>query len=137
MDGVAASPDLCDLIIEVVPHLRSFARALTHDRDRADDLVQETLVKALGNLHRFEPGSNIRAWLFTILRNYFLTELRKRDREIADVNGYHAERLVSCPSQIDTIEIRDFRRAQPSLIPMAPGPSIHLYSSLMWIDSAP
>lgn len=98
-------------IIEVVPSLRAFARSLARDADRADDLVQETIVKALGNLDRFEPGTNVRAWLFTILRNLFFSELRKRRWEVADVDGEHAARLSSRATQTDSVEFRDFRRA--------------------------
>lgn len=69
--------DLTDL----TPALRAYARSLARDPDEADDLVQETLVKALGSQHQFTPGTNLRAWLFTILRNTFFTRFQKRRRE--------------------------------------------------------
>jgi RNA polymerase sigma-70 factor (ECF subfamily) len=107
----SGASDVRQLIVENIPSLRAFARALANDRDRADDLVQETVVKALSNLDRFQAGTNIRAWLFTILRNSFFSELRKQRREIADVDGKYAAQLTMRPTQIDTVEFRDFRRA--------------------------
>lgn len=100
-----------DQIIAVIPSLRAFARALVNDRDRADDLVQETLVKALGNIDRFRTGTNIRAWLFTILRNTFFSELRKHRREVADVDGKYAAQLTTRAVQVEKIEFQDFRKA--------------------------
>ncbi|MGE4219386.1 MAG: sigma-70 family RNA polymerase sigma factor [Alphaproteobacteria bacterium] len=68
-------------MLEVVPALRAFARTLTRDPTEADDLVQDTLVKALGHLDQFAPGTNLRAWLFTIERNTFYTTYRRKRRE--------------------------------------------------------
>ncbi len=68
-------------IIAQIPALRVFARSLCRDRGEADDLVQETLLRAIENIHRFQPGTNLRAWLFTILRNRFYTGWAKRARE--------------------------------------------------------
>ncbi|TRO87668.1 sigma-70 family RNA polymerase sigma factor [Glycocaulis profundi] len=70
-------------ILGLIPSLRAFAYSLARNRCDADDLVQETLAKALANLHRFEPGTNLRAWLFTILRNSFYNAHHKRQREPA------------------------------------------------------
>jgi len=103
--------DVRPLIIDAMPSLRAFARTLTNDRDRADDLVQETVVKALSNLDRFKAGTNIRAWLFTILRNHFFSELRKQRREIADVDGKHAAQMTTRPTQLEKVEFADFRKA--------------------------
>jgi len=61
-----------------VPHLRAFARSLTHDRERADDLVQETIMRGLVAENQFTPGTNLRAWLFTILRNLFYNQGRRK-----------------------------------------------------------
>ncbi|WP_234051059.1 MULTISPECIES: sigma-70 family RNA polymerase sigma factor [unclassified Xanthobacter] len=81
----ASSPDseppLRMQVLEFLPALRAFARSLTRNRTEADDLVQETLLKALANIDRFDPGTNLRAWLFTILRNTYYTDMRKRRRE--------------------------------------------------------
>ena len=68
-------------VLEFLPAVRAFARSLTRNRTEADDLVQETLLKALSNIDKFDPGTNLRAWLFTILRNTYYTEIRKRRRE--------------------------------------------------------
>ena len=103
--------DVRELIIEIIPSLRAFARSLVNDRDRADDLVQETILKALSNLDRFQPGTNIRAWLFTILRNSFFSELRKHRSEIADVDGKYAAQLTTRATQIDKVELREFKIA--------------------------
>jgi RNA polymerase sigma factor (sigma-70 family) len=65
-------------IIKLVPQLRAFSRGLTGSRDRADDLVQDTLMRAIAGEHLFRPGTNLRAWLFTILRNRHLSEYRRR-----------------------------------------------------------
>lgn len=71
------------LIIDMIPSLRAFARSLTRNAAEADDLVQETLVRALASLHQFRPGTNMKAWLFRIERNVFYTNYRKRNRESA------------------------------------------------------
>ena len=68
-------------LIELLPSLRAFARSLAHNPAQADDLVQDTLVKAIANLDRYERGTNMRAWLFTIMRNTFYTQAKKAARE--------------------------------------------------------
>ena len=73
-------PTLRDQLLAAVPSLRAFAISLCGRIDRADDLVQDTLVRALTHIDRFEKGTNLNAWLFTILRNLFLSEYRKRRR---------------------------------------------------------
>jgi len=78
---VARTADMRTHVLEFMPALRAFARSLTRNRTEADDLVQETLLKALSNIDKFDPGTNLRAWLFTILRNTYYTEIRKRRRE--------------------------------------------------------
>ena len=74
--------------------MRAFAISLCGNRDRADDLVQEALVKAWNHLDSFEQGTNLKAWLFTILRNAYFSELRKMKREVADSDGQLAPRAV-------------------------------------------
>src|ERR1700678_3267972 len=86
-----------DVMLAAVPSLRAFAISLCGNVDRADDLVQEALLRALANLGSFEPGTNMSAWLFTILRNLFRSEYRKRRREVEDVDGSYAEQLTSLP----------------------------------------
>jgi RNA polymerase sigma-70 factor, ECF subfamily len=100
-----------DVMLAAVPSLRAFAISLCGNVDRADDLVQETLLRALANLNSFTPGTNMTAWLFTILRNYFRTDYRKRRREVEDPDGSYEEALISSPDQIRNIEICELRNA--------------------------
>ncbi len=102
-------PDFQDLLVEQLPHLRAFARLLARDRSLADDLVQETALRALCNMDKFAPGTNMKAWLSTILRNQFYNELRTRSRAAAYAalpkpTGHHGE-------QEGQLELRDFERA--------------------------
>ncbi len=83
-------PALRDALLAATPNLRAFAVSLTGSFDRADDLVQDTLLRALSHIDRFERGTNLNAWLFTILRNLFHSEYRKRKREVEDVDGTYA-----------------------------------------------
>ena len=98
-----------DLLVEQLPHMRAFARALTHDRSRADDLVQETILRALCNVDKFEPGTNIKAWLSVILRNQFFNELRANSR----ARAYSAipRPIGQFGDQESRLEMRDFERA--------------------------
>jgi RNA polymerase sigma-70 factor (ECF subfamily) len=98
-------------MLEVVPSLRAFAISLCGNVDRADDLVQETLLRAWANMGSFQLGTNMSAWLFTILRNLFRSEYRKRRREVEDVDGSYAESLTSAPEQNSRLEIVEFRDA--------------------------
>lgn len=100
-----------DDLVALVPNLRAFARSLTGDPVRADDLVQETIVRAWANLDKFETGTNLRAWLFTILRNHYYSELRKRRREVEDATGEMAGRLSTAPEQYAALDMRDLRVA--------------------------
>src|ERR1700710_131412 len=84
---------LRDDILASVPSLRAFAISLSGNGDRADDLVQETLLRAIANIDSFQPGSNLPAWLFTILRNLFRSDYRKRRREVEDADGSYAKTL--------------------------------------------
>jgi RNA polymerase sigma-70 factor (ECF subfamily) len=103
----AADPRFRDDLLAALPALRAFAVSLTGNVAQADDLVQETLLRAWQKQDRFEPGTNLNAWLFTILRNQFYTTCRKRRREVEDVDGAAAQRLVALPDQEDGIELRD------------------------------
>jgi len=98
-------------ILGAVPGLRAFAISLCGNVDRADDLVQEALLRALANIHSFQPGTNMSAWLFTILRNHFRSEYRKRRREVEDADGHYAESLTSHPEQHGQLELTEFREA--------------------------
>jgi RNA polymerase sigma-70 factor (ECF subfamily) len=98
-------------LIAIIPNLRAFAVSLCGNPDRADDLVQETLVKAWSNLGSFVEGTNLPAWLFTILRNIYYSEYRKRRREVADSDGAIAAKLATAPAQIGHMDLLDFRAA--------------------------
>ena len=111
VDAKAGKKGLRDELLAAIPPLRAFAVSLTADSDRADDLVQETLVKAWSNLDSFTPGTNMRAWLFTILRNTFYSNHRKQRREVQDVEGEHAAKLATHPSQNGYMDLADFREA--------------------------
>jgi len=76
-----ARSDLARSVTDLIPALRAFGRSMTRDVTEADDLVQETLVRALANLHQFAPGTNLKAWLFTILRNTHISLSKRRSRE--------------------------------------------------------
>jgi RNA polymerase sigma-70 factor (ECF subfamily) len=102
-------------LISAIPNLRAFAVSLCGTPDRADDLVQETLVKAWTNLGTFVEGTNMPAWLFTILRNIFYSEYRKRRREVADSDGAIAARLATAPAQSGHMDFLDFRAALQKL----------------------
>src|SRR5579871_5626069 len=104
-----------DVMLAAVPSLRAFAISLCGNVDRADDLVQEALLRALANLNSFEPGTNMSAWLFTILRNLFRSEYRKRRREVEDGEGTYAETLKTQPEQASRVEFEEFRTALAKL----------------------
>jgi RNA polymerase sigma-70 factor (ECF subfamily) len=104
-------PSLRDGLLKAVPSLRAFAISLSGNVDRADDLVQETLLRAIANIASFTPGTNLPAWLFTILRNQFRSEYRKRRREVEDADGKFAERLEVPAEQLSKVEFNDLRNA--------------------------
>jgi RNA polymerase sigma-70 factor, ECF subfamily len=104
-------------LLASIPRLRAFAIGLCGRTDRAEDLVQETLMRAWANLSSFEPGTNLDAWLYTILRNKFYTDQRKRLREVSDPDGVLAARLISQPSQEARIDFQDLRFALAKLAP--------------------
>ncbi len=99
---------------EIAIHLKSmraFALSLTRDVSRADDLVQDTVVKAWTNIDKFQPGTNMRAWLFTILRNTFYSERRKAKREVADIDGVLTDQIAEKPAHDGRLAMADFRKA--------------------------
>lgn len=103
---------------EIVTHLgpmRAFAISLTRNPSLADDMVQDALIKAWGNIDSFEPGTNMRAWLFTILRNTYYSHHRKRSREVEDVEGTLSEGLAQKPDHDGRLQMRDFATAFETL----------------------
>jgi RNA polymerase sigma factor (sigma-70 family) len=104
-------------LTSVIPHLRAFARGLCGRPDLADDLVQETLLKAWAAQERFEPGTSMRAWTFVILRNAYLTDMR-RNRFRADYDETVAERILTAPAaQEGPLHLSDMHRALLTLPP--------------------
>lgn len=100
-----------DEILDHLQSLRAFAMSLTRNSSQADDLVQETMVKALGAFDSFKQGTNLRAWLFTILRNSFYTQRTKAKREVADVDGAFSSQLAEKPSHDGRLALEEFKDA--------------------------
>jgi len=100
-----------ELLIAEIPALRAYATTLSGSRATADDLVQDTLLKGWQHRARFQPGTNLNAWLFTILRNTFYSARRKTKREVSDSDGLHAARQASRPDHDGRLAMRDFRVA--------------------------
>ena len=98
-------------LMAAIPNLRAFAMSLCGNATRSDDLVQETLVKAWDKLASFNEGTNLKAWLFTILRNIFFSEHRRRRREIEDADGNLSAGLSVHPEQLGHMDFLDFRNA--------------------------
>jgi RNA polymerase sigma-70 factor (ECF subfamily) len=87
--------DLSCLVEQEIPRLRRYARALTHATDRADDLVQDTLVRALAKLHLWQPGTDLRAWLFTIMHHQYVNTVRREARERTTVDIEHVSSTLA------------------------------------------
>src|SRR5271157_3955827 len=103
-----------DLVAEI-PGLRAFAVSLCGSVTTADDLVQEALLRAWSNSDKFQPGTSLRAWLFTILRNIYYSQYRKRSREVQDSDGACARRLTVPGDQESHLDLEDFRNALTKL----------------------
>ncbi len=110
MTADAAAADPRDEVVEHLPAMRAFAMSLTRDGASADDLVQDTIVKAWRNFDKFAKGTNLRAWLFTILRNTFYSNIRKSKREVADVDGAMAATLSEKPHHDGRLAMADFEK---------------------------
>lgn len=102
-------------IVNAIPNLRAFAYSLCGDQDRADDLVQEALLKAWAKQDTFEPGTNLKAWLFTILRNNHFSAFRKKRKEVEDPNDALAAQLYVNPGQQEKIDFKDMLSAIAAL----------------------
>ena len=100
-----------DAVLELVPNLRAFARSLTRDAVSADDLVQDTLVKAITNKEKFAEGTNLRAWLFTIMRNTFYNNRAKASREAEDPEGDLTAQLSVKPDHDGRLQYAEFQAA--------------------------
>ncbi|MBI2291825.1 MAG: sigma-70 family RNA polymerase sigma factor [Betaproteobacteria bacterium] len=94
-----------------MPRLRRYAHALTGERTRADDLVQDTLERALIKLHLWQPGSDLRAWLFTLMHNVFINQLRAQPARLTAGLDDEAAQVAVRPTQTDWLEVRDLQAA--------------------------
>ncbi len=106
-----------DEIVTHLPAMRAFALSLTRNPSQADDLVQDAVIKAWKNLGSFQVGTNMRAWLFTILRNTFYSDRRKRKREVQDSDGAFAATLAEKPEHDGRLAMADFEAAFVQLGP--------------------
>jgi RNA polymerase sigma-70 factor, ECF subfamily len=104
-----------DGVMDALPNLRAFALSLTGKLDQAEDLVQDTVLKALTKQDTFEAGTNLQAWLFTILRNGFYSTHRKTSREVEDGDGSHAAGMIAIPDQEDKLALQDLSSALEKL----------------------
>ncbi|MER8421828.1 sigma-70 family RNA polymerase sigma factor [Mesorhizobium sp. M0166] len=102
-------------IVEFIPALRAFARAFCQVREDADDLVQETLAKGLANIDKFEPGTRMKSWLFTIMRNTYYTRVRAATREAPSIVDCASLAPVSQPAQEWSMQSKEVHRATQSL----------------------
>ncbi|WP_299877877.1 RNA polymerase sigma factor [uncultured Sulfitobacter sp.] len=100
-----------DELVTHLPAVRAFALSLTRNRTVADDMMQDTVLKAWTNMDKFTPGTNMRAWLFTILRNNFYSSRRKLNREVADVDNTYSDRLAVKPDHDGRLQMSDFKVA--------------------------
>jgi RNA polymerase sigma factor (sigma-70 family) len=100
-----------DDLLAALPHLRAFARGLCGSADHADDLVQETAVKAIAARDRFTPGTSIRAWTFAILRNLYFTELRRKRRQASYASEEAGDMLIIDPDQEAPLHLADLQAA--------------------------
>jgi hypothetical protein len=96
-----------DELMSSLKSLRAYAISLTRDIHQAEDPVQETVLKAIGKQETFEAGTNLQAWLFTILRNLFFSSRRTKQREVEDADGVHAATMITIPDQEDRLAVRD------------------------------
>ena len=104
-------------MLQALPSLRAFAISLIGRHDRADDLVQDAVMKAWAKQDHFQLGTNMKAWLFTILRNELFSQMRKRGREVQDSDGIFTDSMATHPSQYGSLDLQDFRKALDKLPP--------------------
>ena len=104
-------------MVALVPQLHTFARSLCRDGVKADDLVQEALMRAINNIERFKPGTNLKAWLFTIVRNEHYSQLRRSKFEAQGMNIELLPEPSVPPDHDGKLELRDLNRALASVSP--------------------
>jgi RNA polymerase sigma-70 factor (ECF subfamily) len=96
-------------LVKLIPQLRAYAFVMTRGRESGDDLVQDTLVRALRSQHTFTPGTNLKAWVFTILRHQFIT-LARRKPPMGTALSEGGDDAPSPAAQEDAVSLRDFHR---------------------------
>ncbi|WP_332065697.1 RNA polymerase sigma factor [Bartonella sp. CB189] len=104
-------PDFKQELLLILPTLRAFAVSLSGKHDKAEDLVQDTIMKAWAKQDSFEMGTNLKAWLFTILRNEYYSQLRKKGREVQDSDGVFTQNVAIHPAQYGSLDFQDFQKA--------------------------
>ena len=114
-ERMTVQPSVRDAMLAAIPSLRAFAISLSGSVDRADDLVQETVMRAMASINSFTPGTNMQAWLFTILRNRFRSEYRKRRREVEDPDGSYLASLKLPAEQFGRLEFKELIEALAKL----------------------
>jgi RNA polymerase sigma-70 factor, ECF subfamily len=102
-------------LVAAMPNLRAFAISLSGNVHTANDLVQETMLKAWSNQSKFEAGTNFKSWLFTILRNTYFSDFRRGKREVQDVEGAAAAMLSTQPEQPGHMDLMDFKKSLAKL----------------------
>ena len=115
LGGRMPSTNFKDDLLAEIRNLRAFAISLSGSVSLADDLVQESLLRAWSDSEKFQPGTSLRAWLFTILRNIYYSNYRKRSREVQDSDGFYARRLTVPGDQESHLDLEDFREAMTKL----------------------
>ena len=100
-----------------IPHLRRYARALTGDMTRADDLVQDTLERAWVKFHLWQPALELRPWLFTIMHNIYVNQIRANSRRSRPLDGHDTLPVVSRPNQTDMLEVYELQACLDRLPP--------------------
>jgi len=110
-DPAAAAGNFRQLLVTHLPHLRAVARALTGHRDRADDLVNDAILKALSAESQFQPGTNLKAWLITILRNHYINGLRRSRIEVEAVEEIPESAMPTAPNQEHVVEMHEVAAA--------------------------
>ena len=100
-----------DELVTHLPALRAFALSLTRNRATADDMMQDAVLKAWSNMDKFQRGTNMRAWLFTILRNNYYSSRRKLNREVADIDNAFSDTLSVKPDHDGRLQMMDFKDA--------------------------
>lgn len=114
-ERLKVQPPVRDVMLAAIPSLRAFAVSLSGSVNSADDLVQETVMRAMTHIDSFTPGTNMSAWLLTILRNLFRSQYRKRRREVEDPDGSHVASLKLPPEQFGRLEFKELIEALAKL----------------------